>query len=72
MHSIGEGFDRAERAGTGRVVHSASALSVLLVVEVQSSRIRHSKLGKGSTVGKDVAVFEEPNVFPSELDGSGA
>jgi hypothetical protein len=72
MHSVFKCFDREEGSGTGRVVHDASALAVLLVVKVKSSRIRHSKFVKGSIMREDVALFAKPNVLSLEKDGSGA
>jgi hypothetical protein len=72
MHSIRECFDRAEGAWTGPVVHGAATLAVLLAVKVKVSYICRPEVSQGSVVRKDVALFEIPNVFASELDGSGA
>ena len=72
VHTIREGFDRAERAGAGGMVHGAAALPILLIINVETDAVGLLELCEWGRVGKDAAIQKETDVLPSELDGTSA
>jgi hypothetical protein len=52
-------------------MHCASALSILLVVNVQPEGTGSAELGKPHTVWHHFAIFEEPHILMAKLDSTG-
>ena len=68
MYPVGECLDRAERVSRGGVVHRAATLAVLLVVDIESSRVGLPEGSQRCMMWDDFPRLEETHVLSAELD----